>query len=392
MRQHTETGAPAEIAREDDGGRGRRDGERERVNETSRPAPAEPWHEDEVEEISLLELVNVLLRRWKLLVALPITAAVLAVAIALILPAQYTASSTFVPETGQTGGVNLPSGLSGLASQFGVSIPGSGGATSPQFYSDVVRSRTLQDAVLGSRFPDPRSEAVGDSATLLDILEIDGDTEAERLEAGRKRLNDMTSVDVDGETNIVTVGVESHYPVLAAGIANLYVRLLNRFNLETRQSQAEQRRKFIEERLGQAESELRAAEDDMKAFLERNRSYDSSPQLSFEHDRLDRQVQIKQDVYTELRRQYEEARIQEVNDTPVITVIDAAVPPQEKSSPKRKLIVIMAFFLGGVLGVFGAFGQEFMERARREDADEYREMTSHWSRIRSEIRGLFRRR
>jgi len=92
-----------------------------------------------------------------------------------------------------------------------------------------------------------------------------------------------------------------------------------------------------------------------------------------------------------VRRSYEEARIQEVNDTPVITVIDRAVPPQEKSSPKRKLNVILAFLLGGVLGVFGAFGREFVERARERDEEEYEEFTSRWAAIKAELRGLLRR-
>jgi len=348
--------------------------------------------ESDVDEISLLELANVLLKRWKLVLALPLLAALIAAAISLVLAPMYTATASFVPET-ESGGMNLPGGLVGLAAQFGVSVPTE--ANSPAFYADVLRSRTLRDEVLSARFPDPRSEAAGDSASLLEILDIEGDSPAERLEAGRKKLGDAISVRVDNETGIVSASVETRYPALSADVANLFIDLLNQFNLETRQSNAQARRRFIEERMGEAEDELRAAEDDLQDWLERNRQFENSPELRFQYERLQRQVTIKQEVFTTLRRSYEEARIQEVNDTPVITVIDRAVPPERKSSPRRKLNVILAFFLGGVLGVFGAFGREFAERARESDKGEYEEFTTRWAAMKAELRsyipGLRRR-
>jgi uncharacterized protein involved in exopolysaccharide biosynthesis len=347
------------------------------------------WRDEEIEGINLLELVNALLKRWKLVAGLPVLAAMVAAVISLLIPPKYTATATFVPEE-ESRTPSLPGGIAGLAAQFGVAIPGAG-ANSPAFYADVLESRTLSDAVLLADFPDPRSEDPRDSAALLEILDIDGDNESERLENGRKDLAMAVSVRVDTETNIVSVAVETRYPALSAAVANLYIDLVNRFNLETRQSNAQERRRFVEERMSEAEQELRDAEEALKTFYERNRQYEGSPELRFQHERLQRQVTIKQEVFTTLRRSYEEARIEEVNDTPVITVIDQAVPPEEKSSPKRKLNVILAFFLGGVLGVFGAFGREFAERVRETDQEAYTEFTSRWAGIKAELRSLIAR-
>ncbi len=349
------------------------------------PGPA-AVSEDDVDEISLLELANVVLKRWKLVVGLPLAAAFVAAVISLLIPAKYTATATFVAET-ESRGVNLPGGVAGLASQFGVAVPG-GGANSPRFYADVLESRTLRDQVLQAGFADPRSETPDDSAALLDILEIEGENETERLEAGRKELDDALTVRVDNETSIVSLSSETHYPALSADVANLFIELLNRFNLETRQSNAQERRRFAEERVADAERELLEAEEELKRFLERNRQFQGSPELSFQYERLQRRVRIKEEVLTTLRRSYEEARIQEVNDTPLITVIDRAVPPEKRSSPKRKLNVVLAFFLGGMLGVFGAFGREFVERARERDEEEFQEFTSRWAAIKTELRSL----
>jgi uncharacterized protein involved in exopolysaccharide biosynthesis len=188
--------------------------------------------------------------------------------------------------------------------------------------------------------------------------------------------------------------VDAQYPELAAAIANKFVEYLNAFNTEYRQSQARERRTFVEQRIAQIEHELRNAEEGMRTFYERNRSWRQSPQLIFEEGRLRRQLEIRQEVYLTLRREYETARIEEVNNTPVITVIDPAVPPQERSKPKRKLLLILAISLGGMAGAFWAFSAEYVERARRLDADNYlhfsdvaRQAKSDLARL---IRGLLR--
>lgn len=363
------------------------------ASEGGRPAPERSVRGagrpvDEVEEISLLELANVLLKRWKLVAGLPLVVAFVTAIVSLILPPRFTAAAVFVPES-DSPGLSLPGGLAGLAAQFGVSVP-VGGSNSPRFYADVIESRTLRDQVLMAVVPDPRG-ASSESARLLDILEVEGDTESERLESGRRLLEANVAVRFNNETRVVKVEVETGYAQLSADIANLYLELLNRFNLETRQSNAQERRRFVEERMQEVERELRGAEDNLKRFLERNRQFRGSPELTFEYERLQRQVTIKQEVFTSLRRSYEEARIQEVNDTPVITVIDQAVPPEKRSSPRRKLMVVVAFLLAGMISVIGAFGREFMERARERDEEEYREFSSRWAALKNELRSLLRR-
>ena len=76
---------------------------------------------------------------------------------------------------------------------------------------------------------------------------------------------------------------------------------------------------------------------------------------------------------------------------PPITVIDRAVPPQTKSSPQRRLTVILAFVLGGMVAVFSAFGREFVERARERGDEEFQEFASRWAAIKAEFRSLIGR-
>jgi uncharacterized protein involved in exopolysaccharide biosynthesis len=73
--------------------------------------------------------------------------------------------------------------------------------------------------------------------------------------------------------------------------------------------------------------EKRQAEDELQAFLQRNRDFRSSPQLSFAYDRLADNVSLRQQLYTAVAQAYEQARIEEVRDTPVITVVEAPMLP-----------------------------------------------------------------
>lgn len=342
---------------------------------------------DSLEGISLLGLTEVLLKRWRPLVVFPFITSVLGIIAMLLAPQTFTAVASFVPETGSQA-TRLPGGLTALATQFGLNVPP--GANSPRFYADVLESWRIRGAVLDAHFDDPTSSEPGDQALLLDILEFEAETEAERDERGFQWLGAHTAITVNNETSVVTLAVETRYPQLSADIANFILDLLNRFNLETRSSHARERRQFTESRVSNAEDELRAAEGQLLAFLERNHRFESSPELRFEHDRLQRVVAMKQEVLTTLNRSYEEARIEEVNDTPVLTVIDRARPPARRSGPRRRLNVIMAFFFGGLLGVLVASGQEFLERARARDDKDFDKVTTRWAVFKSEIRHPFR--
>ena len=336
------------------------------------------------EQGGVIETVNALLRRWRLLVGLPVLAAVVTAIVTLLTPATFTATASFVPEVGRQ--ARLPSALQGLAAQLAIST-GAEPSQSPRFYADLVMSRELLERILLSQYPAPRQmKRLEDSTTLLRTLAVKGRDLADSLENGTKRLRRLVTVSVNDQTDIVTLTMDSHYPVIAAAVANRFVEYLNDFNTETRQSQARERRRFVEERVVDAESALNAAEEAVKTFYQTNRSWQQSPQLAFEEARLRRQVDMRQELYLTLEREYEKARIDEVNDTPVITVIDSAVPPRKRSRPKRTRNVVLAVFLAILAAVFLGLAAEYVERLSHENEAGYAELMTRLKQIPRDIR------
>jgi uncharacterized protein involved in exopolysaccharide biosynthesis len=314
------------------------------------PRLLEPSADADLQEISLGALVAPLLARWRLIALCTAGGAALGIALALVLPAKYTAETSFAPEAGSAsslmGALGSLGALSGSLGGLGSALPSA--SSSPDFFASLLQSRQIREATLQSSFPDPAS---GTARPLLDILDPPGSTPERRLGEGVRRLAKVTGVAVDKKTGIVSLTTTMRDPQLAAAVANRMTTLLNEFNLERRQSSSRAQRRFAEARLRAAEAELRGAEARQLDFLASNRAFTQSPSLQAAAARLDREVRLKQDVVLNLSKAFEEARIAEVRDTPLLTIIDSATPPDRRSSPRRLLTVALLTVAGSLAGV-----------------------------------------
>ena len=138
---------------------------------------------------------------------------------------------------------------------------------------------------------------------------------------------------------------------LGADIGNYLTRLIENYVQNEQKTSTRQNLQYIEKRLETVRKELRQAEEALRRFQESNRGWEQSPQLSMEHSRLQRQVNVKQQVYLTLQQEREMAEIELVKETPVINVLDEAVAPEQPAKPKKKLIVIVGTFAGFFLSL-----------------------------------------
>jgi len=123
------------------------------------------------------------------------------------------------------------------------------------------------------------------------------------------------------------------------------------FNRASRRGQAGAERQFAEARVNEATAELRVAENRLQAFLETNRAFRNSPVLTFEQDRLARDVSTKQALYTTLVQAYEQARTQEVRDTPIFSQLEAPTLPPQADSLHLIRNLTASLLLGATIGL-----------------------------------------
>lgn len=375
--------------------------EEDRVSaEVYRPPPGTPfWYEENERTFSLIEYLNVLLRhRWKVL-GVPLVLAGLIAAWTVLQSSTYTADTTLMPQSG--GAAGQFSQISGVAAQFGIEVPSGQAGQSPQFYSNLLTSRRLLEDAVTTRYRTlPEREAGGnsqttaqgehpaeseeaavsdagtDDRTLVDLYEVQAPSQPEAVAKAARRLRHAVSVSTNTETGVVTLEVTTPWPRVSKQVADRLIELVNRFNNRVRQTQASAEAEFVADRLQEARGELRAAEDSLENFLQRNVSWQQSPELRFEHDRLQRRVSLKQQVFTSLASRFEEARISEVKNTPVVTTVTPPEIPVRADPGRLPMKVVLGLVLGGMIGVFWAFGSEYAEQARTEDIDDYREFLS----------------
>jgi tyrosine-protein kinase Etk/Wzc len=379
------------------------------------------------EEISLLDLLIVLVRhRWLIfkITAYTIGAAII---LSLILPVKYTATTSILPpqqssSAGSALMAQLGSSLGSVASLAGGSL----GLKNPNdLQVAMLKSRTVEDAMV-------------DRFHLMDLFKLKHKSDA------RTRFEDIVSIDSGAKDGLIRVSITDKDPKRAAEMANAYIQEFKRLSATLAVTEASQRRLFFEQQLAQAKDNLANAEEDLKkteqktglvqldaqtrATIElladlrgqiaakevqiagmRSFATGENPDLQIaeqqlaglhaqeqrmgaasegaanalvpkgnmqeagiEYIRKLRDVKYFETIFDLLARQYEVAKVDEARQGAVVQIVDRAVVPDKKSSPKRTLIVLGSVLLGLFFGVVWAFSKEGLIRLSNNPAEHTR--------------------
>ena len=332
--------------------------------------------EERVNDVSVLRILNVLLRHPRATIAVPAGLAAVVLLVSLLLPRSYSSGVTFMPQATES----AFSQFAGFAADFGIPLPMSSAGGSPQFYESLLRTRGLLTAAVMTEYEfgvGEEPDAERRTGTLIQLYGLDGADSVQNIEDAVERLHDDLSITADATIGTVRASVTTRWPDLSLAVAERLLELVDEFDAVTRQSQAAAERRFTAERLTSARSELREMEDTLQAFLLANRRYDRAPELRFEFERLQRKVALRQQVVSSLAVSHEEARIEEILDTPVLTIVDPPYRPAEPDSRRLGLRAFVALLLGLFIGSMWALGHEFVLSARRTDPDAVDEVARH---------------
>ena len=318
-----------------------------------------------VEQLSVIRLMTVLLSRRRVIVTTTLVALSAMLIVAVVAPRSYSSTVSFLPQE------RSPSlaDLTGVVPPAGLVLPGFSDQSSA-FYADLLQSEDLlRRAVLadydvvddstdaGARQDGPR--------TLVEIFEIESDDAEAGAERAIQRLRKAISARTDRETGVIRYTVTTRSPELSRQIADVLLRLISEFDLERRR---------------------------LAGFLERNRNFRNSAQLVFDHDRLQRDVAFHHQLLASLAEAFERARIMEVRNTPVLTVMDHARArrlPDPRHLPMKGALAALA---GMVIGIGTALWMEFMARSKVVEPEAYDEFVSLRQQTLAGVRGLLPRR
>jgi uncharacterized protein involved in exopolysaccharide biosynthesis len=305
-------------------------------------------------ELSLLDLASLVIEQRRLVAVLVTLGIALGLAAALIPPRSYSTRISFVPEEGE----GARSGLAAAASQLGLQLGTSGQSWGPPLFIELLQSSALLESVLLDSI---ELQEGGAPVPVLDLLEIpDGDPDR-RVDLGVRALRKMTNAREVRHSGIVELTVRSRSPDLSYRLGERLLTRLQEFHQDRRRTYAGAERQFAEEQLVAAGAALASAETSLRQFLDRNRSYRNSPTLVFEHDRLMREVSLRQVLYTSLAQNVDHARMREVRNTPLISVLET---PQRPALPEPRGLAVKVV-LGALAGLLLGAAAAVIRQLRR---------------------------
>ena len=332
--------------------------------------------------MSVLDVALTLVENYRPLVVAPVAVGLLALAVSFLIPPTYTATTRILPPAQQQGASPA------LAAQLGTiaGLVGAGVALKnpADQYVEFLRSRTVYDAIV-ARFK------------LKELYEV------KYLEDARRELARRSRASAGTRDAIITIQVDDQDPARAAAMANAFVEELRNLTKTLAISEAAQRRLFFEQQLVQSKDNLTKAQialqrsgvaeatlrtlpqstletlarlkaqitaQEIKLASMRTSMTDANPEFRLAlqelaalrgelakaeksgpsnaaHDGVEyvaryREFKYHETLFELMAKQFEVARIDEARDGAVIQVVDAALPPERKSAPRKSLIAVVA--------------------------------------------------
>lgn len=330
------------------------------------------------DEIDLIALLKKLWEGRRFLIKSLSIAFLVGLIVSIFSPIAYTASSSFIPTSGNS---SKGSSLGSLASLAGVNLDlaSSGDEIPVALYPNIVKSApyklalletfvnlendsiTIRDYFLNKSTPIlsiAKKYTIGlpglilgvfkSDETLLEnqtLLQIDSDTQSlfELLDA-------ILVLTVNEKEGFVEISFSDNNPFIAAQVTNSAQLLLQKKIISQRTEFSLAQYKYTFQQYELKKQEFRTIQKEVAVFKDRNSAIGNA-QFQTKLQQLEAEYSIVNAVYTELAKNLEQTKLQINKDTPIFSVLNPVIVPYEKSAPKRLLLIIIYSFLGIVIGV-----------------------------------------
>jgi hypothetical protein len=336
-------------------------------------------------EIDLLELARKLWDNRRFILKVTAIFAALGLFVAIFSAKEYTSSVTMVPQISD--GKSKAGGLAGLAAMAGVNLGdmGGGDVLSPTIYPKITQSVPFQKDLMQTKV---NFENLPNEITLYDYYTNDDYQPFNLLSWIRKYTIGLPGVIIkamkgeDSEKGVGSRGANGKYLQMSAkenrvgkilssqvslvtnqkegtlmltanmpeALASTQVveatrLLLQKYITEFKIDKVKQNMEFIAERYTESKRNFELKQQQLALFRDANRNVISA-MTQTQGERLNGEYSLYYGVYSELAKQLEQAKIKVKETQPILTVIEPAVVPNQKSKPNRVLIIAVFTLIG----------------------------------------------
>ncbi|HEY0796723.1 MAG TPA: GNVR domain-containing protein [Acidisarcina sp.] len=397
----------------------------ERLESGPLPSPGEAG-----DDVSLLDVLIILARRKKFIAAFTVIVAVLSALVAILLPVKYTATAVVLPpQSSSSTGSAVMSQLGALGAAGAMAGSSLGIKNPNDMYVAMFRSRTLEDAMI-KRFDlqgeyragrmslvreefEKHSEVLsGAKDNLITVSVQDHDpkraadmanayvdeykkfsaslalTEAsqrrvffeDQLQQAKSNLANAEEALKKTEQTSGLVQIDSQARALIESAASL------RAQIAAKQVEIRGMRSFASEQ----NPDLQVAEQQLAGWQSQLSSLGGAqsgsgddmilpkgqvPAAGLEYVRKLRDVKYYDTIFDLLAKQFEIAKLDEARQGSMVQVVDPAIVPDQKSSPKRTLIVAISTVIGFCFSILWVLIASGLERVRQNPENRQRIQT-----------------
>ena len=287
------------------------------------------------DEIDLRELASVLWAGKKVILAVTSLFAVISVIVVLQIPNQYQA--TAVVSSAQNGGSSMlgamASQLGGLASIAGIKVPSDEGGEAQaameimqswSFIEQFIKTNNLAAEIFAADGWDRETNQLSYDSSLYDSQQkqwVRNPPAGKTIEPTGwelyKEFSEHLTVTTDKTTGMISVSIEHYSPILAQQWVNLYITTINNYMRSRKLQQSNSNIEYLE---AQIEKTAIAG--------------------------------MKEVFYQVIEEQIKNKMLAEASPEYAFVTVNPAMVPEEKSTPKRALICVLAVLLGAMLSIF----------------------------------------
>lgn len=359
----------------------------------------QPYIEDD-QEIDIMELISKLWKRKSMIIKWCVAGAIIGLIAGFSIPKTYTASTVLAPESSDAkGGGNLSS----LASMAGINLSGGGAdAINVEMYPDVVHSTPFivdlfdlpveferKDSTINTNLLDYMLEyqrspwwtpvinfpfkALGwvmsigkekeeEVVTPINELNINNLPKKERGVVRFFAENIM--INVDKKTGKTSVSLELQDPQVVYVVVDAVVKNLVDYMSDYRSSKARQDAENLSQICEERKAEYYKAQQAYASYVDSNKSV-VRQSAQAELERLQQEMNLAYQIYSQVATNLEAARIQEQQAKPVFVTLNPVTVPLNRTAPsKAKLLVIFTFLAGCISAAWILFGEDYWKKLK----------------------------
>lgn len=321
------------------------------------------------------------------------------VLIAILSSEEYTATTTFMPQTENS---NKAGNLGGLASLAGISLNGTGPGSEipPSLYPRIINSVKFKRSLLEvpitvnankqvpykefyERFhaPSPLKLLYKYTLGLPNLILNSGNNQDEKAQLTSnienselihltqnevkhfQRLSSQMQVIPDQKEGTVELNFTMPQAVPAAEMAKAAEEILQQEVIAFKIQNAREHFEFTKDQFEEKKSDFLQKQKELSRFRDQNKHIASATAMN-QQQLLEAQYNFAFSLYSEMAKQLEQSKLQVSKNTPVFSIIDPVSVPTQRSAPKKTLIVLIFTILGMITALGFLFLRHFFVKAR----------------------------